>query len=43
MPDGMTMTVSGPAADAAEESDLGYDSSVERAAGSHLTLSRLAM
>lgn len=41
MPDGMTMTVSGPAADAAEGSDLGYDSSVERAAGSHLTLSAI--
>lgn len=41
MPDGMTMTVSGPAADAAEGSDLGYDSSVERTAGSHLTLSAI--
>lgn len=41
MPDGMTMIVSGPAADAAEGSDLGYDSSVERAAGSHLTLSAI--
>lgn len=41
MPDGMTMTVSGPAADAAEGPDLGYDSSVERAAGSHLTLSAI--
>lgn len=41
MPDGMTMTVSGPATDAAEGSDLGYDSSVERAAGSHLTLSAI--
>lgn len=41
MPDGMTMTVSGPAADVEEGSDLGYDSSVERAAGSHLTLSAL--
>ena len=29
------------AADAAEGSDLGYDSSVERAAGSHLTLSAI--
>lgn len=41
MSDGMTMTVSGPAADAAEGSDLGYDSSVERTAGSHLTLSAI--
>ena len=41
MPDGMTMTVSGPAADAAEGPDLGYDSSVERTAGSHLTLSAI--
>lgn len=41
MPDGMTMTVSGPAADVEEGSDLGYDSSVERAAGSHLTLSAI--
>ena len=38
MPEGMTMSVSGPAADAAEGSDLGYGSSVERTAGSHLTL-----
>ena len=41
MPDGMTMTVSGPAADVEEGSDLGYNSSVERAAGSHLTLSAI--
>lgn len=33
--------MSGAAADAAEGSDLGYDSSVERTAGSHLTLSAI--
>lgn len=41
MPDGMTMTVSGPAADAAEGSDLEYDSSVECAEGDKLTLSAI--
>lgn len=41
MPDGMTMSVSGPAADVEEGSDLGYDSSVEHAAGSRLTLSAI--
>ena len=41
MPDGMTMSVSGPAADVEEGSSFEYDSSVERAAGSHLTLSAI--
>ena len=38
MPDGMTMSVSGPVA---EGSSKEYDSSVERAAGNHLTLSAI--
>ena len=41
MPDGMTMTVSGPAADTAERSALEYDSSVECAEGDKLTLSAI--
>lgn len=41
MPDGMTMTVSGPAADAAEGSALEYVSSVECAEGDKLTLSAI--
>lgn len=41
MPDGMTMTVSGPAADTAERSALEYDSSVECSAGDKLTLSAI--
>ena len=41
MPDGMTMTVSGPAADTAERSTLEYDSSVECAEGDKLTLSAI--
>lgn len=41
MPDGMTMSVSGPAADVEEESSIEYDSSIERTAGSHLTLSAI--
>lgn len=41
MPDGMTMSVSGPAADTAERSALEYDSSVECAEGDKLTLSAI--
>ena len=41
MPDGMTMTVNGPAADAKEGSSIEYDSSIDRTAGSHLTLSAI--
>lgn len=41
MPDGMTMTVSGPAADTAERLALEYDSSVECAEGDKLTLSAI--
>lgn len=41
MPDGMTMTVSGPAADDEEGESIEYDSSIERAAGSRLTLSAI--
>lgn len=41
MPDGMTMTVSGPAANVADGTDLEYESSIERAAGRHLTLSAI--
>ena len=41
MPDGMTMSVSGPAADVEEGPSIEYDSSVERTAGSHLTLSAI--
>ena len=41
MPDGMTMSVSGPATDVEEGPSIEYDSSVERAAGSHLTLSAI--
>ena len=41
MPEGMTMSVSGPAADTAERSALEYDSSVECSAGDELTLSAI--
>lgn len=41
MPEGMTMSVSGPAADVEEGESVEYESSVERAAGSHLTLSAI--
>lgn len=38
---GMTMSVSGPAADVEEGESIEYDSSIERAAGSRLTLSAI--
>lgn len=41
MPEGMTMSVSGPAADDEEGESIEYDSSIERAAGSRLTLSAI--
>lgn len=41
MPDGMTMSVSGPVADDEEGESIEYDSSIERAAGSRLTLSAI--
>ena len=41
MPEGMMMSVSGPAADVEEGESVEYESSVERAAGSHLTLSAI--
>lgn len=41
MPEGMTMSVSGPAADVEEGESVEYESSVERAAGSRLTLSAI--
>lgn len=41
MPEGMTMSVAGPTADVMTGADLGYDSSIERAAGDHLTFSAL--